>query len=131
MTNNKKPNNYYYTNLLVGSISKEISYKCTAIDTSFYNEIEISDNDKVTINGLFKQLNISKNFINKPSNLNSKPKYKLIFTLKDSKYLMDIYNENIISIYPWDGKFEKDYIDMSKIPVSYNVNSLCDYLFNK
>lgn len=129
-TNSKKPNNYYYTNLLAESISKETFYKCTAINTSFYKEIEISQNDKNTLNGLFKKLN-SKNFINKPNNLKVKPKYKLIFTFKDTKYLMDIYDENIISIYPWDGKFEKDYIDMSGIPLSYNVNSLCDYLFNK
>ena len=128
--NNKKPNNYYYTNLLAESISTEVSYKCTAINTSFYNEIEISQNDKTTLNSLFKKLS-SKNFISKPSNLPSKPKYRLVFIFKDAKYLMDIYNENIISIYPWDGELEKDYIDMNGIPISYNINGLCDYLFNK
>jgi hypothetical protein len=128
--NSNKPNNYYYTNLLAESISTETSYKCTAINTNFYNEIEISKNDKITINALLKKL-ISNNFIKKPSNLPSKPKYRLVFVFKDAKYLMDIYNENIISIYPWDGKLEKDYIDMNGIPLSYNINSLCEYLFNK
>lgn len=128
--NSKKPNNYYYTNLLAECISKEVSYKCTAINTSFYNEIEISQNDKTTISNLFQKLN-SKNFINKPTNLPNKPKYRLMFIFKDSTYLMDIYNEKIISIYPWDGKLEKDYIDLSSIPLSYNINSLCEYLFNK
>jgi hypothetical protein len=128
--NSKKPNNYYYTNLLAECISKEVSYKCTAINTSFYNEIEISQNDKNTINNMFKKLN-SKSFINKPNNLPDKPKYRLMFIFNDAKYFMDIYNENIISIYPWDGKLEKDYIDLSNIPLSYNINGLCEYLFNK
>lgn len=128
--NNKKPNNYYYTNLLAGNISTEVSYKCTAINTSFYNEIEISQSDKITLSSLLKKLS-SKNFISKPNNLPSKPKYRLVFIFKDAKYLMDIYNENIISIYPWDGGFEKDYINMDGIAISYNMNSLCEYLFNK
>lgn len=122
-----KPSLFYYTNILSKELKQENSYLCIAMDTNFYKEHTLALEDKKTIGNFINNLH-KENFINKPKDLPKKPFYKLYFTFKNSKYLMDIYNENYAALYPWDGNYEKDYINMSNIPAAYNLYSLCKYM---
>ncbi|HID0854230.1 TPA: DUF4883 family protein, partial [Clostridium botulinum] len=61
----------------------------------------------------------------------SKPLYKIFFTFEKDKYIINVYNKQYISVYPFDGNFPMDYIDMSNIPEAYNLYNLCNFLFNK
>ena len=88
----KKPNNFYYTNLLAKNITLEKQYKITILETNFYKGSEINKKDK---------------------------------------YIINVYNKQYISVYPFDGNFSMDYIDMSNIPEAYNLYNLCNFLFNK
>ncbi|WP_045516751.1 DUF4883 family protein, partial [Clostridium sporogenes] len=47
------------------------------------------------------------------------------------KYIINVYNKQYISVYPFDGNFPMDYIDMNNIPEAYNLYNLCNFLFNK
>ncbi|MBC2580362.1 DUF4883 family protein [Clostridium sp. DJ247] len=124
-----KPNNFYYTNILAKNFTLETSYKGTILDSNFYKEKELTKENMDIIKAMLKALNKS-NFILKPKDLPSKPSYKMVLTFKKDKLVINVYNEKYLTIYPWDGDYPMDYIDMTNIPASLNLYSLSKYIFN-
>ncbi|WP_446899382.1 DUF4883 family protein [Clostridium sp. LBM24168] len=124
----KKPNNFYYTNMLLKNLSQEKNPKCIMIETNFHKEKQLDTNDIKDITEMFTSLD-EKNFITVPKNLPGKPAYKIIISFKNEKLLINIYNEKYISVYPWDGIYSEDYISTSKIPISLNLYNLGNYIF--
>lgn len=124
--NKKKPFNFYYTNELAKGIKLEPSYKAVLFETNFFKQKELSKDDKSTILNFLNELKKA-DFIEKPSNLPSKPLYKLSVSFSKSKYVINIYNDKYASVYPWDGEWEMDYIDMTNIHVSNNLLYLCSF----
>ena len=122
-----KESNYYYTNLLSKKISLNNSYRCSITDTSFYKEKELSTEDLKSIPNFISSLD-EKCFIDKPKNLPKKPLYKIFITISNEKYVINVYNKDLASIYPWDGVYEMDYINMSTVPYSYNLYNICNYI---
>lgn len=125
--NTKKPNKYYYTNSIAKYLTLNSSIKVKLLDTNFYKEKELSEEDIDTIKNFTKALKIT-NFIEKPKNLTEKPAYKLFFTFDKEKYIINVYNERYISVYPWDGTYLMDYVDMNGTQNLYNLYGLCKYL---
>ena len=125
-----KPNNYYYTNLLMKDLSIENPVEVYTLYMNFYKKKDFSKEDLATLGDFFNSLN-NDNFVEKPANLPEKPMYKIFLTFSESKYMINIYNENIISIYPWDGAYTMDYINTSKMYKAYNLYGLCKYLIPK
>lgn len=128
LLNKNKPNNFYYTNILAKNITLEKNYKCIVMESNFFKEKELSNENKIIIENFLKLLN-KKNFTNKPKDLPKNPTYKIFFKFKDSKYIINIYNEKYISVYPFDGKYPMDYIYIYDIPAAYNLLNLCNYIF--
>lgn len=126
----KKPAMYYYTNLFSKCILEENTYLGTVLDTNLYKEKTLSNDNKSEIKNFIKNLH-KENFINKPKDLPTKPLYKMYFTFKSGKYVMNVYNEKYVSVYPWDGNYPEDYIDMSSLPAAYNIHSFCKYLISR
>jgi len=125
-----KPFIFYYTNELAKNITLEPKYKCNIIDTNFYSKKVLSPEDCETVHNFIKSLRKS-NYITKPSDLPSKPDYKMYFTFSKEKYVIDVYNEKYLSVYPWDGNYTADYLDMTGVYNSYNLYGLCKYLIPK
>jgi hypothetical protein len=123
----KKPNNLYYTNNLARDLTLEDSVKIRLLDTNFYKEKDLAKEDIDTVKNFVKALRKT-NFIEKPEQLPEKPAYKLYLTFNKEKYVIDVYTEKYISVYPWDGSFNMDYIDMEGIQPLYNIFGLCKYL---
>ncbi|WP_243187053.1 DUF4883 family protein [Clostridium muellerianum] len=123
-----KPNNFYYTNILAKNLTLEASYKCIILDTNLSKEKEVQNDNKFVVKNMLKSLN-KNNFIQKPKDLPDKPAYKMFFTFNKDKLVVNVYNEKFISIYPWDGDYSMDYIDMSGVPLSLNLYSLCKFMF--
>lgn len=123
----KKPNNLYYTNNLAKNLTLESSFKVSILDTNFYKEKELSKEDIDIIKKFVKSLKKS-NFIEKPKEISDKPPYKLFLTFSKEKYIINVYNEKYLSVYPWDGIYSMDYINMDGIKPLYNIFSLCKYL---
>lgn len=126
----KKPNNYYYTNDLLKNLTLESSFKIDVLDTNFYKEKELSKEDIDTVKNFGKSLKTS-NFIEKPKELPDKPSYKLFFKFEKSKYVINVYDKKYLSVYPWDGTYPMDYIDMEGIQPHFNLFSLCKYLIEE
>ena len=55
----------------------------------------------------------------------------MYFTFKNSKYVINIYNDKYAVVFPWDGKYPMDYINMSKVPIAYNLDGICNYIYSK
>lgn len=124
-----KPNNFYYTNILAKNLTLESKCRAIVLNTNFYSEKELQNENVDTIKSMIKSLN-KNNFISKPKDLPEKPDYKIFLTFSKEKLIINIYNEKYLSIYPWDGSYPMDYIDMTNIPASLNIYSLAKYIFN-
>ena len=125
-----KPSNYYYSNLIMKDLAVEKPVELYALYMNFYKKEDFSEEDLTTFSDFFNSLN-NDNFIEKPANLPAKPLYKIFLEFSENKYMINVYNENVISIYPWDGSYNMDYIDTSKMYKAYNLYGLCKYLIPK
>ncbi|MEF2110860.1 MULTISPECIES: DUF4883 family protein [Clostridium] len=125
-----KPSNHYYTKLLMNDLSLETPKELYAIYMNFYKKKDFSKEDSTTFVNFFNSLT-NTSFIDKPTTLPTKPLYKIFLTFSKNKYVLNIYNEKYISIYPWDGDYKMDYIDTSKMFKAYNLYGLCKYLIPK
>lgn len=125
-----KPNNFYYTKLLMKDLSLEKPKEIYTLYMNFYKKKDLSKEDLSTFTLFFKSLN-NDSFIAKPAKLPIKPTYKLFITFSENKYVINVYDQNFISIYPWDGDYNMDYIDTSKMYKAYNLYGLCKYLIPK
>ncbi|WAG42462.1 DUF4883 family protein [Clostridium estertheticum] len=125
-----KPSNYYYTKLLMNDLSSETPKELYALYMNFYKKKDFSKEDSTILVNFFNSLT-NTSFIDKPTNLPAKPLYKIFLTFSKDKYVLNIYNERYISIYPWDGDYKMDYIDTSKMFKAYNLYGLCKYLIPK
>lgn len=123
----KKPNLYYYTNIVSKLLFSNTKLNVKLLDTNFYKEMELSKDDIATIKDFTKALKLY-NFIEKPKDLPQKPAYKLFFIFEKEKYIINVYNEKYISVYPWDGIYSMDYIDMTGTQNLYNLYGLSKYL---
>lgn len=130
--NQKKPSNYYYTNLLAKNIALGSKYNIQVLDTNFYKTEALSSEDIQIVKSFLNSLRKA-NFIEKPVSLNKKPEYKIFFTFSETneKYIINVFSKELISVQPWDGEFTMDYITMSGIPLRYNLYSLSKYAFAK
>jgi len=125
--NKSKPTNYYYTKLLMKDLSLKPPTELYALYMNFYKKKDFSKDDLTTFSQFFNSLT-NASFIAKPAGLPAKPLYKIFLTFSENKYVINIYDEKFISIYPWDGDFDMDYIDISKMFKAYNLYGLCKYL---
>lgn len=111
-------------------LSLESPKELYALYMNFYKKKDFSKEDLSTFGEFFNSLN-NDSFIAKPESLPDKPLYKIFLTFSENKYMINIYNETVISIYPWDGSYNMDYIDTSKMYKAYNLYGLCKYLIPK
>lgn len=125
--NSGKPFNFYYTNLLSKNIKLGNTMKCVIFDTNLYKEKELPAEENQTIKNFLNELTRD-NFIEKPSDLPQKPIYKIFFKFDNDKYVINVYNNKYISVYPWDGSYSMDYIDMSSVHTANNIYYLCKYV---
>lgn len=122
----EKPTNYFYTNGLLDSYNTERPKLITFFYSDLYKEKTLDKNNYVDVDNFLKSLK-SEYFISKPSTLPEIPLYKIYIEFEKIKYVLNVYNETYVSIYPWDGKYDMDFIDMSKIPINYNIYGVCKY----
>lgn len=126
----KKPKeNNHYTQRLTLQLNSKDNFTCSIIDMNFYKEKDLLEDDFYLIDNFIKVLN-EKSFVEKPATLGEKPIYKMMLNFNKEKYVINVYNSRYITLHPWDGKEEMDYIDMKNIPTSYNLFYLCSYIFS-
>ncbi|WP_052447360.1 DUF4883 family protein [Clostridium polynesiense] len=123
----KKPNINYYTSKLASDIETTDNYTVVLLETNLTKELAVNKEDKDTIINFFCSLE-EENFIPNHDKPKSPPKFKFFIKLSGSRYIIDVYDEEIISIYPWDGIYSEDFITMKNIPKAYNLYGLSQYI---
>ncbi len=125
----KKPCNNYYTNLLYKKLNEDNSYTVHVFDTNLYKDIEVSSDLKLTISNFITSLN-SDSYADS-SNTESKEAYriKIVFS-NGSKFLIKVFNDKYITLSPWDGVYSEDYINMTNVPLAYNLFDFCNHIHN-
>lgn len=124
---NSKPQAYYYTNSLIKAMNKDNDYECYAIDTNYYKKIVLTGESLTIVRGFIKCIKTD-NFIADPK-LTKDPPYKIYFRFKNQKYIINIYDEKYVSIYPYDGIYPMDYLNCSNVYKFYNLYSLMNILY--
>lgn len=125
----KKPAVFYYTNELSKNINNQATFNCTIMDTNLYKEKTLDEQDIKIILSFLTILN-KNDFVSTKVELPSKPIYKMFLTFDKAKFVINVYNEKYISLYPWDGEFPPDIIDMNNINASNNLYHLCRYIIS-
>ncbi len=121
-----KPSEQYYTQELKDKLSDSDDFKVSILDTNFYKEKQIPKEENKSfidfINSIhpeyYKEASVDKT---------KRCLYKVYVTIKNSKYLLKVYENEIITIAPWDGVFDEDVLSELSIPPGQKLISICKH----
>ncbi|MGL5822982.1 MAG: DUF4883 family protein, partial [Sarcina sp.] len=99
------------------------------IENKFYKEQLVSKEDLKIFLEFFQILDSNKKSL--PLDSDTEYLYKIQITANTQKYFIDVYGNNIISIYPFDGVNPKNFINIEDLPLSLQAESICKYILNK
>lgn len=126
----EKPSLSYYTSKLY-DLSSNDNLEIQILDTNVYRTIEVDKEDIRIISDLISNLKADNFLAQIPEGLPAKSLYKLFITSGNDKMVLDVYGDDTITIYPWDGDFDKDCLTLKGIPNSFKMEQFCKYVFEK
>jgi hypothetical protein len=126
----KKPTNFYYSQQLVKALTGSSSCTIRVYETNLHTEKEIPKEGHENIMNFFEKVG-PESFITRPQDIPDKPKYKLFIATDKGKFVINVYNDKIAAVHPWDGSQEMDYIDMTSIYKLYNLHGLCKFFIKQ
>ena len=121
-----KPTPNYYTNEIQYKINKNEEYSIKIFDLNIYKYYDVDKTEHSIIPEFIDSL--KKENYNADIEDELTPEYKIIIEFSNSKYIINAYNDKLISIYPWDGVYPEDKISMEEIPNYYNLYKYCEYI---
>ena len=128
-----KPTPYYYSNEVYKKIKNNESYSLKVFDVNFYEYHDVSEEDLDVLPAFLESLN-NDNYVSELDLDETNIKYKLIIQFDDNsndKYVVNVYDKNTVTLFPWDGNLQEDMINMYNVPVRNNIYSFCVYIINK
>lgn len=123
-----KKSNYYYTSKLSEKINEDKDFQIKALNMSYYKTKVLSSEEKGIVLNYLKT--VSKTDFKDSKEFKEKPIYRLYINFKDETYIIDIFNNEDLGIFPYDGKFHQDVIKMNSKYKCYNLFYLCKNIFN-
>ncbi len=127
-----KPFINYYSSELAKDLSENQSLEIMVFETNLSSEVNVSEADKevfISFLGNLKEDSFIAN-VSDYIELPKVPAFKLYIKTYKNKYVINVYNEKVISLYPWDGLYEEDFLTMEYTPKAYNLHSLCKYILS-
>ena len=122
----KKPSNNAYTTEIAENLSLKTPYSIELFNTDLYKTFPLTDEEKKILINFIKSTTID-NF-NDYEKISLVEVYQLRITFDNGdKYIIKVYNDNLISVNPYDGIFNEDIINMNNIPIHYNLYDFCIY----
>lgn len=127
----KKESINYYSNEVYFKILNNEKYTLTMFDTDVSKNTTIDEEEQVIIENFLSSLT-SPNYLKKSDDILNKEAFHLIIKFNDnSTYVFNIYDENLVTIYPWDGVFSEDIITSDNVPLRYNLYDFCTHIKNR
>ena len=130
----KKDTPYEYSNIVYKNIRSNKSFYLEVFDGNMYKTFSVDDEDCDILLSFFESLT-NNNYVSEYDFSNLTVQYKLIVNFKEGshneKYIFNIYNEDFVTLYPWDGNLPEDMIIMDNVPKYNNLYDYCVYIINK
>lgn len=126
----KKESINYYSNEIYFKILNNEDYTLTMFDTDVSKNTLIDKEEQVIIENFLSSLT-TYNYLKKSDDISNKEAFHLIIEFKDSKYIFNVYDENLVTVYPWDGVFPEDIIISENVPLRYNLYDFCNHIKNR
>ena len=123
-----KPSNHYYTDELENKILNNEKFTLYVFDTNLYKEIEVPSEENDIIENFISAL-VDENYSEDKIDIEEPFRLKVVFN--DDKYLINVFNDSIVSISPWDGNYKEDVISIKDLPLRYNLLDFCNHIANK
>ena len=123
-----KPSNHYYTDELENKILNNENFTLYVFDTNLYKEIEVPSEENDIIENFISAL-VDENYSEDKIDIEEPFRLKVVFN--DDKYLINVFNDSIVSISPWDGNYKEDVISIKDLPLRYNLLDFCNHIANK
>lgn len=123
-----KPSKNFYTNSLINSIKNSQNIQISILYSKTGKNKILPDEYMESFN-LFLS-SIKRDFFVENFSQNAKePEYKLTISLDNkNSFIINIFDEDIISIHPWDGIYEPDAIDISSLNSKVNIFNIVDFI---
>lgn len=125
---NKDTSNFY-TNEVYEKILNDEDFSLDVFNTNMYKKIPVSDIENKIIENFINSLSIE-DYKEGDIPTEIEP-YQIRINFSDAKYIIKVYNSNLVTLYPWDGNFEEDIISMDNVPIHYNLHDFCKYIENE
>lgn len=113
----------FYINEISSKLLNGEDFSLEIFNTNLYKKIKIDDSEKVVINNFINSLAYS-NYIDNEKPITDEI-YEMRILFDDEKYIIKVYNENIVTVFPWDGIYEEDIINMVNVPQRNNPMDFC------
>lgn len=126
----KKESIDYYSNEIYFKILNNEDYTLTMFDTDISKNTLIDKEEQVIIENFLSSLT-SSNYLKNSDDISNKEAFHLIIEFDDSKYIFNVYDENLVTVYPWDGVFPEDIITSENVPLRYNLYDFCNHIKNR
>ena len=98
-------------------------------DMDYYTYYSVNEEDFIVVKDFMNFLKEEDFSLDNSTNFdNTRPKFKLILEFEEEKYVFNIYDKEFTTLYPWDGVYEEDIINMSNVPEYYNLYKFCNYV---
>lgn len=127
----EKPSCNYYISTLskkLESLSSESDYHITMISTDYYSMTDLKDESKKSVSHSLKSFNTLK--CNPDTFSDEKnPRFKYIITFSDEKFIVDVYDSKILTVYEWDGAYKKDILSMEECYPYENLYAISQYIY--
>ncbi|WP_300385057.1 DUF4883 family protein [Clostridium sp.] len=121
-----KPSKNYYTIEIQEKISDNLEYTLKIFDMDYYKYYDVNMEEHSILPEFIDSLSSENYSATLEDDL--KPQYKLIIEFSDSKYIINLYENNLLSIHPWDGIFKEDILTLDGISDYYNPYKFCEYI---
>ncbi|MGL4850531.1 MAG: DUF4883 family protein [Clostridium sp.] len=124
-----KDKNYYFEEINNKLKNKE-DFTVEVFDANFHKTYDTKGEYNEIITNFFSALT-TESFVEPIDKKANKKIFEVILTFESSTYYLTIINENYLYISPYDGYVSSDFINMSSVPLKYNLYEFCNFIAEK
>lgn len=143
--NATKPNNSFYTKEVYSKLKHNEEFTLELFNPNLYKYYAIDKEDSDILLSFIESLT-AENYLSSEDNAEDEtdadetsnnslkdllPKYKLSITFDNSKFIINVYSKELVTLYPWDGVYEEDIISLKNVSDHANIYEFCHYIENK
>ncbi|WP_238907233.1 DUF4883 family protein [Clostridium sp. YIM B02506] len=125
-----KPSNDYYTQELNNALNSSEDFSLVVFDSNYYKQMPVDDEDKKSFKSFLKSIK-DDNFTEEAIDSSKKCLFRVYVTIDNTKYQIKVFQDQYVSIAPWDGVFKEDVLKEESIPLGNKLTTFCNYILDK